>query len=912
MTTLIVPPVDLKIPTLGDQVAQFIEETCVFGPGSLQDQPAKLDPEKLGIIYRCYEVYPMGHRLAGTRIFDRCAIEIRKGLAKCLYPDTMISMADGTRKRADELCSGDEVLAYNMADEFAPHSGLMPAKVSHVEWQPAAPMVRVTTERGRVLEVTTDHPVLTRGTLWRTGMPKRHRYPSLDPHSRREQWTSAVDLAPGDRVVVGLGWSGSGGMDSEDAWILGAFTGDGSGRGRFCSATPEIIQRISEKFEMTVCAGNHGYDHYARGSADFLRDYGMFDTNSRTKRVPDAVMMAKPDAVLAFLAGYLDTDGWVSYTPKPNGKTGIEIAIGSVNRPLLEDCQHLFASLGFNASLVKSTGTYKGQPHLSWNLAIRDQVQVKELAAQLVPHMVNPHKLAKLNKIIGHTGRRPFAHRDTDKVVAVERIPDAETVAVEVADIHTHVTSGIVTHNTEFAAWIAFAELHPESPVRFNGFYPDGTLRQGKPVMSPYIPMMAAAEEQVMELAFGVLKYIVEHSPDSDLFDSSLERIVRLGSNGGNDGMVVPVSNAPATRDGARTTFQHFDEPHRLVLPNAKHAHETMIQNLPKRQIETPWALYTSTAGQPGQNSIEEDVRSEAEAIAEGKAPNSSLFFFSRWAGAEHDDLTTVEKRVEAIADATGPCGEWGLGQFERIARDYERKGVDKSYWERVYLNRWRKSGSSAFDMQKVNALVRQQVIPKGAFCTLGFDGARFRDSTAFVLTDIDTGLQQILGLWERPTELTDDAKWEVDHADVDGVLAQAMDDYEIWRTYCDPPYWVETVADWVARYPERVQEWWTNRPRAMAYSLRSYTEAIDSESITFGGNDVDDLVRHIGHAGRKDLKIRDDEDVPLWVLQKQDGRLQNKFDACMASVLSWEARTDAIREGAKPRQKVGAPRRLY
>ena len=65
MATLIVPEVDLAVPTLGDQVAEFIEETCVFGPGSLQDQPAKLDPEKLGIVYRCYEVYPMGHRLEG-------------------------------------------------------------------------------------------------------------------------------------------------------------------------------------------------------------------------------------------------------------------------------------------------------------------------------------------------------------------------------------------------------------------------------------------------------------------------------------------------------------------------------------------------------------------------------------------------------------------------------------------------------------------------------------------------------------------------------------------------------------------------------------------------------------------------------------------------------------------------------
>jgi len=183
---------------------------------------------------------------------------------------------------------------------------------------------------------------------------------------------------------------------------------------------------------------------------------------------------------------------------------------------------------------------------------------------------------------------------------------------------------------SEKAAWIAICELHPEAPVRFNGFDKKGNLLRGRAVRSPYIPLMAAGEEQVQELTFGVMKYIIEHCDDGFMFDCSLERLVRLLPGGTNDGMAVPVSNAPATRDGARTTFQHFDEPHRLMLPKQKHAHETMIQNLPKRQLETPWALYTSTAGQPGQDSIEEDVRSEAEAIAEGKAPNSSLFFFGR------------------------------------------------------------------------------------------------------------------------------------------------------------------------------------------------------------------------------------------------------------------------------------------
>lgn len=462
---------------------------------------------------------------------------------------------------------------------------------------------------------------------------------------------------------------------------------------------------------------------------------------------------------------------------------------------------------------------------------------------------------------------------------------------------------------TELAAWITECELDPEAPVRFNGFDDNGNLLRGRPVMSPYIPMMASAEEQVQELAFGVLTYIIEHSDRTGLFDCTREQIVRLGLRGENDGMAVPVSNAPNTRDGARTTFEHFDEPHRLVLDRERKAHETMLENLPKRQIESPWALYTSTAGNPGQGSVQEDVRSEAELISEGRAENSSLFFFGRWAGPEHKKLDTVQRRIDAISEATGPIGEWGLGQFERIAKDYDRVGCDRSYWERVYLNRWRRSNSGAFDMTKV--VVLDEVIPRDSFVAVGFDGARFKDATAIVITDIPTGRQQIAGLWERPE---DALRWEVPESDVNGVMEQVFRDYEVWRAYCDPPYWVETVAFWAGKWPDQVAEWWTNRPRAAAYMCRAYDEAIDGLQIKIVGtqDNREDMVRHIGHAGRKDLKITDDEGKPLWVLQKQDGQPQNKFDACMAGLLSWQARLDAIAEGAVPRGKVGAPRRLY
>lgn len=468
---------------------------------------------------------------------------------------------------------------------------------------------------------------------------------------------------------------------------------------------------------------------------------------------------------------------------------------------------------------------------------------------------------------------------------------------------------------TEFAAWITFMELHPWSHVRFNGFDEHGELLTGRAVRSPYIPMLATAEEQVQELAFGVLKFIVEHSDTAHLFDCSLERVIRLGSGGTNDGMAVPCSNAPSTRDGSRTTFEHFDEPHWLVLPREKKSVETMLENLGKRQLETPWALYTSTAGSPGMDSVQEDVRREAELIDEERAPNSSLFFFGRWASEQHSDLSTVEKRVEAIKEATGPIGEWGRGQFERIAKDYDRIGCDRMYWERVYLNRWRKSGAGAYNVEKVKQLATTEFSPgsieRDSFVTVGFDGARRKDSTAIVITEITTGRQQIVGIWERP----EDARtWECDEADVNGVMEQVFKDYEVWRAYCDPPYWVETVAFWSGRWPDQVVEWWTNRQRPAAYMARAYGEAIDGGQIRFCGDQEqrEMLVRHISHAGRKELNIRDDEGQPLWHLHKLDGQPQNKFDACMAGTLSWQARLDAVAEGAKARGRHNIPRRLY
>lgn len=452
---------------------------------------------------------------------------------------------------------------------------------------------------------------------------------------------------------------------------------------------------------------------------------------------------------------------------------------------------------------------------------------------------------------------------------------------------------------TELLAWIAFVELHPESPARFAGYARDGSLLQGRPVNDPYVPMLAATQEQVAELAYGALMTICDLGADPDYFDIGLDRIVRIGVDGEADGKAVPLAGAPDARDGARTTCNVYDETHRLYLPRARAAVQTMDANLPKRPLEDPWSVSATTAGEPGQNSVAEDDYAEAQAIARGEVARPSLFYFHRQASDGYD-LDDFEQRLEAVREASGPdVAEWS--DLHAIASRWDKPGVDRAFLERVWLNRWTQSGAQAFDVKRWSVLALDgERIERGARVTLGFDGARFDDATAFVITDIDTGFQQMGGLWERPEFGA--ADWEVPEDEVTERFREIMRTYRVQRVYCDPPHWTSTVGQWEARHPEKVFEWWTNRRREMVKAIQEYAEAIATGHLSHDGDP--DLTRHLANAGRQETQLRDENGERLWILGKIHP--ERKFDACMAAILSWKARSDLIRKGHTMKRRRG------
>ena len=459
---------------------------------------------------------------------------------------------------------------------------------------------------------------------------------------------------------------------------------------------------------------------------------------------------------------------------------------------------------------------------------------------------------------------------------------------------------------TEKEAIVVGGELHPEGPVRCDGFDAYGRP-VGRPVMSPYIPMMAYSLEQVEDLAYSVLRYILEHSNDADLFDISLERIIRLDEFGREDGKALPLAQSPDSRDGARTTLNAFDEPHRLYLPRHKSAHNTMDANLPKRPLEDPWSLYVGTAGEPGQGSVQEDLHTEALNIRDGVITEPRLFYFYRTDNGGHD-MSVKADRVKAIAEATGPAGEWGPGQFEDIADQWDRVGADKSYLERVWLNRWLKSDQSAFDLARWQKNIGQLIRP-GAAVTVGFDGARFRDSTGFVVTDLLSGVQRAFACWERPEDVDE---WEIPEQDVTQAVEQIHRLYKVVLAYGDPPHWTSTMGDWCGKWPVW-REWWTNRERAMCFAVHAYTEGIGNGTISHevGRPGFERLERmfesHVANAGKDPREVYlETEDKSqgqrLFVLKKIHPT--RKFDLAMAAVLSNQARLDALSKGLKPQRQ--------
>lgn len=440
---------------------------------------------------------------------------------------------------------------------------------------------------------------------------------------------------------------------------------------------------------------------------------------------------------------------------------------------------------------------------------------------------------------------------------------------------------------SRFAGWARGGEVYELADFRYV-YQPGEPL--GQAVTYPFLRLMATEEGQTGNV-YDAVYYSLKEGPLRELFkradDIGLTRTFLPGG-----GEIRPSTASSSAKDGGKESWTNFDETHLYVTPELRRMYDTVRRNMAKRRGAEPWSFETSTMYEPGRESVAERTHDLARRIREGKAKFSRLLFDHRYASLDTDLEDEASLRT-GLAEAYGDAASYmPIDRMVAEANDPRNAPEDT---RRFFLNQAIASSGRAFDPEKWKALQQpDHVIPNGALVTLGFDGSRTNDATGIVVTEVATGHQQVVGVWENDGS----PNWSVDESAVDAAIDEAFRRWEVWRAYCDPFYWETWIAAWAGRHGDkRVIDWRTNRLRVVATALQAYRTAMEAGELSHDGNAQ--FSRHIANACRQLTNFRDEDGKPMWVIQKERPMSPLKIDLAMAGCLSWEARNDAIASGA-------------
>jgi hypothetical protein len=426
-------------------------------------------------------------------------------------------------------------------------------------------------------------------------------------------------------------------------------------------------------------------------------------------------------------------------------------------------------------------------------------------------------------------------------------------------------------------------------PCRFDRW--EGRDPVAKPHGAAWVQTAAVSREQTrntMTLFPGMI------SPKArDEYRVDLGKELIYAENGRK--RIEAVTSSPRAVEGGRATFSLKNETHHWITSNEGHEMSKVIaRNAAKSRDGSSRVLAISNAHAPGEDSDAERDWDAWQKISQGLSRATDILYDS----LEAPEMLSLDDDVVLLAGLIAARGDSEWINPERLLAEIRDPRTSPGMARRFYLNQIVAEEDKPFDRRRFEELhLHGHWVADGALITLGFDGSMKRDHTALVATEVETGYQWVAGYWEPEITDRDDEPW-IDVGDVDETVDYAFKRWQVWRLYADPYYWSGHVSAWAGLYGgDRVISWATNQYRKMAFALLSYRNAIQEGALSHDGDPR--LIAAVGNAHKHMHNFRDDQGELMWVIQKERPDSPLKIDAAMAGVLSWEARTAAIAEGA-------------
>lgn len=460
---------------------------------------------------------------------------------------------------------------------------------------------------------------------------------------------------------------------------------------------------------------------------------------------------------------------------------------------------------------------------------------------------------------------------------------------------------------SEIAGMVCVAEAL--GPVRFDGWDADGQP-VGRPVRSPLIKCLATEESQAGNTFENAAFVLGEWGPSEhpDIFGGTsgvrkYQSATVVYLPGG--GEVRACSSGSASKDGGKETFVVPDESHLYVLRELKSMYATVMRNLPKRRLAEPWALQTTTAYRPGEQSVAEGTLT---AWRKGEL-RSNVYVDHREAKGRvdiDDRAHTISQLRQVYGAAMHPVTGWMDPAEVYETMTNPEVCPDHETAARYYLNRPMSGKDSWIADAVIERQMRVEVVADGTAITLGFDGSLNSDSTVLIGSRMSDGFIFPVGIWSKPPGV-EGTWWEVPRLDVLASIREALGRYDVVRMYADPHEWRSDIDSLQEEFGSSVVPWATSRDVQMHAALDRLRvdlmqggEVVDGESrgkVWHSGDGV--FMEHL----RNTYVMRKGR---YRLVRKEYPNSDRKIDSTVGATLAYEARADAIAAGWSERSDSG------
>ena len=338
-------------------------------------------------------------------------------------------------------------------------------KIENMNPPAKKPCVRITTNTGRTLECSKDHPILWSKPGWTKRVPGKR---AENEYMKQWKFHAAELCKVGEQVAIIDSIPFFGTKKMWEPRVIGWLIGDGSygfdKTPRLANCDNEINDYIESHFDTAkdrkdriTKDGKVYKETRIKGICPRLRELGIYGQTKSNKRLPEHIHQYDAESLSELIGGIFDTDGYIGIDKSGRPR----ITLTQCQRELLDQVAEVLIHFGVHCSIKfiktknrvrESNGLIIKDGEGYWRLTINDitsignfakyiscDVSYKQSALDLMMLYTQEH-LAKYHKYV--------LGIHAEKIVKIEDIGEQPIYNLTAACNNNYIANGIVTHNT--------------------------------------------------------------------------------------------------------------------------------------------------------------------------------------------------------------------------------------------------------------------------------------------------------------------------------------------------------------------------------------------------------------------------------------------------------------------------------